>query len=370
MTNKAAIDYCIKLAKKANEREISPNPYVGAIIVDKNGQIKGEGYHQQLGGPHAEVFAIREAIANETDLSTSTLYVSLEPCSHFGKTPPCCDLILQHQIQKVVIGSLDPNPKVDSIEKLKSAGIQVEVEIDPGAIVLNRRFFTQHVKQRPYFILKTASTIDGKIADFEGNSKWISRSESRQYVHEQLRTNVDAILSTYKTILVDKAQLNIRKENESVKETNVIIIDRALKLLDPANANLPIFYERTNSTLYFITETIPTSVIPNHIKYIKGQFDENGLQFASIQKALLELGIYTILTEGGSQLNSSLIEQKFADELYWFIAPSILNDSNSKSMFGMPQNRPLDASRKLKLKDAKVIGDDVLLYYHFNQDLH
>ncbi len=365
MTNKEAIDYCIKLAKNANEREISPNPYVGAIIIDKNGQIKGEGYHQRLGGAHAEVFAINAALANQTDLSTSTLFVSLEPCSHFGKTPPCCDLIIQHQIQKVVIGSLDPNPKVDSIEKLKNAGIQVEVEIDPDATELNRRFFTQHLKQRPYFILKIASTIDGKIADFEGNSKWISHSKSRQYVHEHLRTNVDAILSTYKTILQDKAVLNIRKENEPEKETNVIIIDRSLKLLDPANADLPIFYKRANSVLYFVTETIPNSVFPNYVKFIKGQFDENNLQFSSIQKELLELGIYTILTEGGSKLNSSLVAQNSADELYWFIAPKLMNDSNGSSMFGLPVDRLLTVATQLKLINSTVMEEDVLLHYYF-----
>jgi diaminohydroxyphosphoribosylaminopyrimidine deaminase/5-amino-6-(5-phosphoribosylamino)uracil reductase len=368
MTNKAAIDYCIKLAKNANEREICPNPYVGAIIVDQNGMIKGEGYHQKLGGAHAEVFAIEEALLNKTDLSTATLYVSLEPCSHFGKTPPCCDLIIQNRIQKVVIGSLDPNPKVESIEKLKNAGIEVEVEIAPDAITLNRRFFTQHLKHRPYFILKTASTVDGKIADYEGSSKWISHSKSRAFVHDPLRTNVDAILSTYKTVLQDQAVLNIRKENEPAKETNVIIIDRSLKLLDPANADLPIFYERKNTILYFVTDTIPSIVFPKYIKFIKGQFDENGLQFSSIHKQLLESGIYTILTEGGSKLNSSLIAQNSADELYWFIAPKLLNDTNSSSMFGHLAHTLLTDAIQLKLISSSVIEEDVLLHYYFKQD--
>lgn len=365
MTNKAAIDYCIKLAKNANEHEIQPNPFVGAIIIDENGQIKGEGYHQKLGGPHAEVFAIQEALKNNTDFATSTLYVSLEPCSHFGKTPPCSDLIIQHGFKKIVIGSLDPNPKVESINKLKNAGIQVEVEINQAAIELNRRFFVQHQHHRPYFILKLASTVDGKIADFEGNSKWISHSKSRQFVHEHLRTKVDAILSTYKTIIADKAILNIRIENEPVKETNVLIIDRALKLLDPENADLPIFYERTNSTLYFITDTIPTKTYPKYIEFIKGEFDENGLQLSSIQKKLLELGLYKILTEGGRKLNASLIAQDTADELYWFIAPKLLNDLNSPSMLGLPQHKLLKDTIQLKLINSIVLEEDVLLHYQF-----
>lgn len=367
MTNKAAIDYCIKLAKNANEYEIKPNPFVGAIIVDEYGQIQGEGYHQKLGGPHAEVFAIEEALKNNTDFSTSTLYVSLEPCSHFGKTPPCSDLIIKHGFKKIVIGSLDPNPKVESINRLKNAGIQVEVEINPEAIELNKRFFVQHQQQRPYFILKLASTVDGKIADYEGNSKWISHSKSRQFVHEQLRKNVDAILSTYKTIIIDKAELNIRIENEPVKETNVLIIDRALKLLDPENANLPIFYERKNSTLYFITETIPTKAYPKHIEFIQGEFDENGLLFSSIQKKLLELGFYKILTEGGRKLNASLIAQDSADELYWFIAPKLMNDLNSPSMLGLPQHKLLKDAIQLKLINSTVLEEDVLLHYQFKQ---
>jgi diaminohydroxyphosphoribosylaminopyrimidine deaminase/5-amino-6-(5-phosphoribosylamino)uracil reductase len=147
----------------------------------------------------------------------------------------------------------------------------------------------------------------------------------------------------------------------------VLIIDRRLTLLDPENASLPIFYERTNSTLYFITETIPTKAYPTHIEFIKGEFDENGLQFSSIQKRLLKLGFYKILTEGGRKLNASLIAQNAADELYWFIAPKLMNDINSPSMLGLPQHKLLKDAIQLKLMNTTVLEEDVLLHYQFKQ---
>ena len=153
MTQKEAIEYAINLAKKANENEIRPNPFVGAVIIDHEGQLIGEGYHQKLGGPHAEVYAIEQALQKTSDLSQATIYVSLEPCSHYGKTPPCVDLIIQHKIKKVVIASLDPNPKVASVAKLIEHGIEVEVADDLSATLLNARFFTNQMKNRPHYIL-------------------------------------------------------------------------------------------------------------------------------------------------------------------------------------------------------------------------
>ena len=123
MTKKEAIEYTINLAKSVKENDIRPNPFVGAVLLDSNSEVIGKGFHQKIGGAHAEVFAINEALTKMKDLSKTTLYVSLEPCSHYGKTPPCCDLIIKHKIKKVVIASLDPNPKVESVAQLKKAGI-------------------------------------------------------------------------------------------------------------------------------------------------------------------------------------------------------------------------------------------------------
>ena len=365
MTQKEAIEYAINLAKKANENEIRPNPFVGAIIIDHEGELIGEGYHQKIGGPHAEVYAIEQALQKTADLSQATLYVSLEPCSHFGETPPCVDLIIQHQFKKVVIASLDPNPKVESVEKLRLAGIEVEIINDHSAITLNKRFFTQHIKLRPYFILKTASTIDGKIADRNNNSKWISNEDSRQFVHAQLRSNTDAILTSYKTILQDNASFTIRIEGNPIKETNLVIIDKDLTLLNKEYDKLPIFYDRTITKIYFITDKKNTPVNASSIELIEGAFNSEGLVFSSITAQLLDKGLYSILAEGGQKLNASLIDQNIADELYWFIAPAILNDLNALPMLGLDVFRGLDKKVQLSLIETKVIDQDVLLHYRF-----
>ena len=369
MNKKEAIDYCINLAKHANENDIRPNPFVGAVIVDHAEQVIGEGFHQKLGGPHAEVYAIEQALQKTADLSQCSLYVSLEPCSHFGKTPPCVDLIIQHKIKKVVIASLDPNPKVSSVEKLKTAGIEVEVMNEPSAIILNKRFFTQHNQHRPYFILKTASTIDGKIADRNHKSKWISNAHSRQFVHAHLRSNTDAILTSYKTVLEDEASFTIRIDGAPIKETNVIIIDKALTLLKKEFEELPIFYNRTNKKIYLITDKKDTPSVSSSIEFIYGVFNEDGLVFSSVVTQLLDKGLYSILIEGGRQLNASLIDQNMADELFWFIAPRLLNDQQAVSVFGINKLNPLENASKLELVNMQRLEDDILLHYYIKQPL-
>jgi diaminohydroxyphosphoribosylaminopyrimidine deaminase/5-amino-6-(5-phosphoribosylamino)uracil reductase len=366
MTQKEAIEYAINLAKKANENEIRPNPFVGAVVLDHEDQLIGEGYHQKLGGPHAEVYAIEQALQKTSDLSQATIYVSLEPCSHYGKTPPCVDLIIQHKIKKVVIASLDPNPKVASVAKLMEHGIQVEVVDDVSATLLNDRFFTNQLKNRPHYILKLASTIDGKIADYAKNSQWISNAASRQFVHDHLRANVDAIMTSYKTVIQDQASLTIRNTAGAFKETNVLIIDKNLELLEKQYESLPIFYPRSITKIIFITANPPSIQLPANMVCIIGTFNEQGLVFSSISAKLLELGYYKILTEAGSQLNSSMIQQNIADELYWFITPSILNDVNALPMLGLDEFRGLDKKVQLSLIETKIIDQDVLLHYRFD----
>jgi len=366
MTQKEAIEYAINLAKKANENEIRPNPYVGAVVLDHEGHLIGEGFHQKLGGPHAEVFAIEQALQKTVDLSQATMYVSLEPCSHYGKTPPCVDLIIQHKIKKVVIASLDPNPKMASVAKLLEHGIEVEVLHDSTASLLNACFFTNQNKKRPYYILKLATTIDGKIADYAKNSQWISNEASRQFVHDHLRANVDAILTSYKTVLQDQASLTIRNAAGQIKETNVLVIDKNLALLEKQYESLPIFYSRSKTKIIFITAHPPSFRLPENIDYIIGTFDEEGLLFSSISAKLLELGFYKILTEAGSQLNSSMIQQNIADELYWFIAPAMLNDLNALPMLGLDTKIALDKKMNLSLIETKVMDEDVLLHYRFD----
>ena len=226
MTSEEYLHTAFLLAKRANSRDIRPNPFVGAIIVDQNGEIIGEGYHQKAGEAHAEVIAINNALLKTNDLSKFTLYVTLEPCSHVGKTPPCTSLILEHKIPKVVIGSMDPNPLVSGAALLTDRGVNVEICILPEIVELNNIFNINQLNKRPKYILKAATTLNGKIADRFGNSKWISNEKSRAYVHQILRSNADAILTTAKTVIKDNASMNIRLPASEPRELNLIIIDK------------------------------------------------------------------------------------------------------------------------------------------------
>lgn len=201
------------------------------------------------------------------------------------------------------------------------------------------------------------------------DSKWITNAQSRQFTHDHLRKNVDGILTTYKTVLQDKSSLTIRDEEGEIQETNVIIIDRQLDLLQNSSQALPIFYSRQNSKIIFITEKNAPTDIPASMQCIKGVFHKNGLEWSSVSKQLLALGFYTILTEGGKSLNSSLIQQAHADELYLFIAPKILHDLHGLSSFGLDRPNSVKHCINLNLIETKIFDQDVLLHYRFIQSL-
>ncbi|NTU53249.1 MAG: bifunctional diaminohydroxyphosphoribosylaminopyrimidine deaminase/5-amino-6-(5-phosphoribosylamino)uracil reductase RibD, partial [Chlorobiaceae bacterium] len=200
---------CLELAARG-EGSVSPNPMVGSVIVHK-GRIIGEGWHQRYGEAHAEVNAIA-SVADQSLLSDSTLYVNLEPCSHFGKTPPCADLIVDRRISRVVVGCTDPHEKVagKGITRLREAGIVVTVGVlEAESERLNEAFMTAHRKGRPFVVLKTAQTLDGRIATSTGASKWITGGDSRSEVH-RLRSLHDAVMCGASTVLADDAELTVR----------------------------------------------------------------------------------------------------------------------------------------------------------------
>jgi diaminohydroxyphosphoribosylaminopyrimidine deaminase/5-amino-6-(5-phosphoribosylamino)uracil reductase len=220
---------CLDLAALGMGK-VSPNPMVGAVIVHE-GKIIGEGYHQQYGQTHAEVNAVNDVLAKfknaEELLKQATIYVSLEPCAHYGKTPPCADLIIKHHIPKVIAGCRDPFDQVDGkgIEKLKDAGIEVEVGVlEDECKWLNRRFFTRVQQHRPYIILKWAQTTDGFFAPDDNTQHWITGLESRKLVH-QWRGEEDAILVGKNTVIADKPQLNVRYGEGRSPKRIVLIAD-------------------------------------------------------------------------------------------------------------------------------------------------
>jgi diaminohydroxyphosphoribosylaminopyrimidine deaminase / 5-amino-6-(5-phosphoribosylamino)uracil reductase len=291
---------------------VAPNPMVGCVIVNK-GNIIGEGYHQEYGKAHAEVNAIN-SVKNRDLLSESTLYVNLEPCSHYGKTPPCTDLIIQKSIPKVVIGTSDPFDKVagTGIEKLKNAGCNVRVGIlEDRCKDLNRRFFTFHEKKRPYIILKWAQTEDGFIdidrtVEYFGRPTWITNEISRMTVHK-MRSEESAILVGTNTALKDDPSLTVRLW--SGRQPLRLVIDRNLRL--PIDLEL---FNQKCPTLVFTSRNADSK--PN-LEYQKIVFD--GSEIKQILDILYQRNILSLIVEGGRELLQSFIKQSLWDESHIFI---------------------------------------------------
>lgn len=316
ISDKIVLQRAIEIAKSGSGM-VSPNPMVGSVVVC-DGKIIGEGYHKKYGEAHAEVNAINSVLANynnaEELLSRSTIYVTLEPCAHFGKTPPCSDLIIKHKIPKVVIGCVDPFGSVNGkgIEKLKAAGIEVVVGVlEQECIALNKRFFTKVKHQRPYIILKWAQTADGYFAPEDGSQKWISSEESKLLTHKW-RTEEDCVLVGKRTAEIDNPQLNVRL----VKGRNPkrAVIDRDLKL----SKNLNLF---DNSIETFVFNATKTDIVGN-IKYIGIEdFDHFLPQYILYQLYLQD--IQSVIIEGGVKTLELFIKANLWDEARIFISPDV-----------------------------------------------
>ena len=284
---------------------VSPNPIVGCVIT-VNDDIIGEGWHMKYGGPHAEVNAIA-SVKDKHLLSESTLYVTLEPCNHHGKTPPCTDLILKSGIKKVVVCNIDPNPRVDGsgIKRLRDSGVEVITGIlDKTGRELNQRFFTSIGKKRPYIILKWAETADGFIARENYDSKWISNDYSRQIVHKW-RTEEDAILVGAKTAFHDDPQLNVR--TWAGRNPVRIVIDRFLKLSE----NLKIF-DRSQPTLCYNVLRHEEHANLTLVRVNEDRFLE------AVLEDLNQRGIQSVIVEGGSFTLDRFIQGNLWDEIRVF----------------------------------------------------
>jgi len=319
--------------------EVAPNPMVGCLIVHQ-GMIIGEGYHRKFGHPHAEVNAIG-SVRNPELLAQSTLYVSLEPCSHFGKTPPCADLIIECGIPHVVIGTIDPFAKVagTGIERMRKAGIEVEVGLlESECQQLNRRFFTFHEKKRPYILLKWAQTLDGFIDTDRTETQhptWITNDLSKRLVHKQ-RSEESAILIGTNTAEYDNPALTVRewKGNQPVR----MVIDRSHRL----DAGLHILDSKVLTWVF--TEKETTDV--ENLKFIQLDFNQNILpQFL---EALYERNILSVIIEGGSILLNSFLEAGLWDEAFVY---------SGNQFFGKGVKAPAISGQTIafeKLDDCKL----------------
>jgi len=327
---------------------VSPNPMVGCVIVN-NDIIIGEGYHKKYGEPHAEVNAIH-SVKDKELLKTATLYVNLEPCSHYGKTPPCADLIIKSKIPRVIIATRDCNEKVagKGIELLKNAGCELKIGLlEKESLYLNRRFFTFHEKKRPYIILKWAETQDGFIDRLRKNSSikepnWITSEKIRIIVHKW-RTEEDAIMVGTNTALKDNPALTAR--DWQGKNPVRIVLDRNLTLLP----TLKIFDNQANTIIFNTKKT----QIRENLKFFKIKFDD--LLIENLLKALHKENIQSVIVEGGTQLLNSFIEQNLWDEATVF--------KGSKSY-----HQGIEAPRLLKDADRtiKIHQDSISFYNNIN----
>ena len=307
----------IELAKTA-AGQVSPNPMVGAVIVH-NGKIIGEGYHERYGQAHAEVNAVNNVFANYTNaaelLKQAALYVTLEPCAHFGKTPPCADLIIKHGIAEVFIGCADPYAEVNGkgVDKLTAAGIKVTAGIlQAECLELNKRFFTRVQKQRPYIILKWAQSTDGFIAPANGKRFWITSPLAQRLVH-QWRSEEDAVLVGKNTALADNPQLNVRLWHG--RNPKRVVLDRKLQL--PLDLHL---FDGSVET--FVFNEIKTDVLGN-AKYIALEdFDRFVPQYILYQLYLQD--VQSVIIEGGAKTLQSFIEAGLWDEAWIFTGTTTL----------------------------------------------
>lgn len=297
---------------------VAPNPMVGCVIVHK-GKIIGEGYHQQYGKAHAEVNAVN-SVRNKELLPESTIYVTLEPCSHFGKTPPCADLIIREKIPEVIIGTIDPFEKVAGagIKKLNDAGCRVASGVlEQECRELNRRFFTFHGEKRPYVILKWAQTQDGFIdidrtVEFFGQPTWITNEISRILVHK-IRSEEDAILVGTNTVQKDNPSLTVRVW--SGRNPLRIVVDRTLRL--PGDAE--IFNQKAQTLVY----TGLDKESGTGLEYQKISFEKDPIK--QILEDLHRRNIQSIIVEGGAKVLNSFISEDHWDEAHVFIGPRLFN---------------------------------------------
>ncbi|OVE75334.1 riboflavin biosynthesis protein RibD [bacterium F11] len=340
--------------------KVSPNPCVGCVIV-KNGQVVGEGYHPYFGGPHAEIMALKKA---GIKAKGATVFVNLEPCTHWGKTGPCAPALIEAGIAKVVIATHDPNPKVHfrGIRMLRRAGIKVVVGLEGEAAKnINRTYFTWIQKNRPYVILKSAMTLDGKIASYQGKSKWITTPASRRLVHH-LRSESDAILIGATTAQCDNPKLTSHGKGPNPLR---IVLDPLLR----TPSSLRLYNEKKGSTLIVVSKRANRHRIQKFER--KGNevlvlpYKNRTFKIKDLLKILAKRNVTQLLIEGGGTTNWSFLKNRSVDEIYLFIAPKILGGAQAATVVdgqGWPSPKKVPRLSSLVINR---FGSDILIHGRF-----
>ncbi|MCU0550938.1 MAG: bifunctional diaminohydroxyphosphoribosylaminopyrimidine deaminase/5-amino-6-(5-phosphoribosylamino)uracil reductase RibD [Leptolyngbya sp. Prado105] len=318
--DRAMMQRCLELARRAIGRT-APNPMVGCVIVAE-GEIVGEGFHPKAGEPHAEVFALRQAKARSRN---ATLYVNLEPCNHYGRTPPCAEAVVKAGLKRVVVGMVDPNPKVagGGIATIRKAGIEVEIGVEEAACqTLNEAFVHRILNRRPFGILKYAMTLDGKIAATSGHSSWVTGEMSRRRVH-QLRTQCDAIVIGGNTVRKDNPELTTHglSEHQPLR----VVMSRTLEF--PTIANL--WQMDIAPTVVFTGENANSDVQKKLMQQGVEVVNLETITPAAVMVNLYDRGLNTILWECGGNLAAQAIRQGCVQKVWAFVAPKIIGGENA-----------------------------------------
>jgi diaminohydroxyphosphoribosylaminopyrimidine deaminase/5-amino-6-(5-phosphoribosylamino)uracil reductase len=346
----------LRLAERGRGRT-SPNPMVGAIIV-KGGRAVGKGYHARAGSPHAEILALQQAGERAKG---GVLYVNLEPCTHFGRTPPCAPRVIEAQLKKVVIGMEDPNPQVKGrgIRSLRRAGIEVEVGVlEEECRGLNEAFCKYIIEKKPFVVLKVASTLDGKIATRRGDSKWITGEVARRFVH-RLRDHADGVLVGIGTVLRDDPKLTARIKGG--RDPYRIVLDSRLRIPERASV-----FKGSPSKVIIATTRKGSNVKRKSlerrgVRVLVLDSREGRVDLKACLKRLGAAGITTLLVEGGSQVNGSFLDEGAVDRFYCFFSPKWMGDPMAPDIFGGKGARDLKAAVRLHQVRWRRMGEDVLL---------
>lgn len=340
---------------------------VGSVVLNRQGQKVGEGYHVEAGSPHAEVHALNEAGRQAVG---GTLYVNLEPCNHTGRTPPCTERIIQSKVARVVIGTLDPNPQVagQGRDRLQNAQISVRYGLlEPQCQRLNAMFFHYITTQRPYITVKMASTWDGKVATRSGQSQWITGPLARQVVHRQ-RAGYGAILTTAATVEADNPQLTVRCPAESEASRNHpplrVVLDRTARL-DPTQYQI------------FKTDVAPTCLVvgaecfnPDHLRAAQALGVEilyakdtgEGLDLKDVFKQLGQRRVMNVFVEAGGRLAGTLLQKKLAQRILMFMGPKLLPDTSARPVFNTGDVLfAMDEGYPLSIERVMALGEDVMV---------
>lgn len=347
----------LELARKG-KGWTTPNPLVGAVIL-KGGRVIGQGYHQKYGQPHAEVNAIASA---KEDVTGATLYVTLEPCSHFGKTPPCSDLLIDKNIKRVVVGTLDPNPLVagKGIERLRSTGIEVVTGVlEEESQKLNEIFIKYIVTKKPFVIMKNAISLDGKIATVTGESQWISGESSRKQVHS-LRHELAGIMVGIETIIKDDPQLTSRTLNS--RNPIRIVVDSQLRI--PSTSKVLTQQDRAK-TIVATTKRANKEKVETlkrmGIEVIVTKEKDGRVDLQELMRLLGDRGIDSILLEGGATLNFSALEEGIVDKIQSYIAPKIIGGKEAKTAVEGAGVHSLNNAFQIKRMTAVMVGEDLFV---------